>query len=420
MTDGRTFFVGMDPNSEKKEPPVNLDGDDSFGNAQTETLISVGMGKGNTAQVYPNIVYPHGFTSVSGASIGEAETFCCVYNTPYPTQVITEDISDTRLLCFSSNEDISNGFRNTSLSPLTKRRKNRWVDMGELETIGHEGILWLVTPWIYERSRSWENEYEKYDSVVEYYSIEPVSMTIKSIANVTYPQQRDNMVIYEFGSGGPCMHWIAGVLYVLLMITISPFCYWLIKKKKMNVGVAPLTLATCFLLAAVNESIGSYVCFAVTIATSILLLRGTRTWRDVILYIHYSIILFFLVKFLFGAWMDVLFLILGVVVGVFLNHPILEIMGWIGGPVYVIFLSMDILRNDDHYYYPHWIFESIIWFSIAVVVSCGLVSTGRALRKYRAYVSYYGRRLWASIRSLETSSSRQSGDGDNLARRLID
>lgn len=180
----------------------------------------------------------------------------------------------------------------------------------------------------------------------------------------------------------------------------------------------PLALTSCLLLAAVSDSIGTYFCFAVSLGTSFLLFHGTRTWRDVILNVHYSIIFFFAVQFLLGEWLNVLFVIIGVVVGVLLNHPILEVLGWVGGPVFLVISCMSALLAEDHYYNPDWILEGISLFLVAIIVSCGLVSTGQALRKYRAYVSYYSRRLWASIRTLEGPLSQQ--EGDNLTRRLID
>ena len=113
-----------------------------------------------------------------------------------------------------------------------------------------------------------------------------------------------------------------------------------------------------------------------------------------------------------------------IVIGVILNHPLLQIAGYIIAPASIIFAFIE---TYVHYMPFMEAFATIV--PLSVLVGCGMVSAGQTLRKYRAYINYYSRRLWAGItaamrESVSTgrSSSSSGGEGEaneDLTRRLI-
>lgn len=112
-----------------------------------------------------------------------------------------------------------------------------------------------------------------------------------------------------------------------------------------------------------------------------------------------------------------------IVIGVILNHPILQIAACVIAPASILFAFIE---TYFHYIPVIEAFATIV--PLTVLVGCGMVSAGQTLRKYRAYVNYYARRLWTGISAAMresvpsgTSSSR-GGDGEaneDLTRRLI-
>ena len=111
------------------------------------------------------------------------------------------------------------------------------------------------------------------------------------------------------------------------------------------------------------------------------------------------------------------------VIGVILNHPILQIAGYVVAPASIIFA---LIETYVHYIPFIEAFATIV--PLTVLVGCGMVSAGQTLRKYRAYINFYARRLWTGIttamrESISTGRSTSSGgDGEaneDLTRRLI-
>ena len=134
----------------------------------------------------------------------------------------------------------------------------------------------------------------------------------------------------------------------------------------------------------------------------------------------YSLFLFFLFE---QGFEPGLAMICCLVIGVILNHPILQIAGYVVAPASIIFA---LIETYVHYIPFIEAFATIV--PLTVLVGCGMVSAGQTLRKYRAYINFYARRLWTGIttamrESISTGRSTSSGgDGEaneDLTRRLI-
>ncbi len=101
-------------------------------------------------------------------------------------------------------------------------------------------------------------------------------------------------------------------------------------------------------------------------------------------------------------------MVLSSIVGVLLNHPVLQLMGWIGGTAFVCFGLLFFLGYGS---------DNELWIMVpaGLVIGCGLVTLGHALTKYRAYVVYYAKKLWRA-----TANAANAGrGGDDMSTGLL-
>jgi hypothetical protein len=383
--------------------------------------ILLSTGSGNEFQTHSDVVAPQVFTSIKGNGNEDSDLFCCFYRRI--SKEANDDIfsggrsaiSLRSVLCVAKDEDISQGFRNVSLARSSSGRSS-WYPKG-FETNALDGMFWFASLWDHYRMRSWE--YQNSEYVTEFYTLDPTTMELKSIVNITKPQGNGHTVIHEFG--GSCLTWFVGVSSTLAMAVVLPCSFWMMQKKKMTIGVAPVTIATCFVLASFNDKLSPQVGLATIIVTSALLVCRFPKWlhQEIVLHIHYSVIVFFSLQFFDGS-LAALLVIIGCLTGIVLKHPVLEVAGWTGGAACIAMSIFQFFVDDEGFS-----FQYILLIPFSVVVGCGLVSTGRAVRKYRAYINYYSRRLWFHIRTAERAPSHGSAttslrEQQDLTRRLID
>eukprot|EP00542_Grammatophora_oceanica_P015032 CAMPEP_0194037272 /NCGR_PEP_ID=MMETSP0009_2-20130614/9611_1 /TAXON_ID=210454 /ORGANISM="Grammatophora oceanica, Strain CCMP 410" /LENGTH=131 /DNA_ID=CAMNT_0038679369 /DNA_START=43 /DNA_END=438 /DNA_ORIENTATION=- len=107
-----------------------------------------------------------------------------------------------------------------------------------------------------------------------------------------------------------------------------------------------------------------------------------------------------------------------VCIGLVLNHPLLQLCGWIGAIVTIV---MAVVAVFDPY---PW--DLLLTIPLSIVISFGLASLGFYLSKYRLHMIIYSRRLWRALEATGGSRQRvqrhvQEGDSDDRLRRgLLD
>lgn len=100
------------------------------------------------------------------------------------------------------------------------------------------------------------------------------------------------------------------------------------------------------------------------------------------------------------------------VIGVLLNHPVLQLSGWIGGTALVCYSLFGSLIGGRYSPYDDDMItkQNHLWMVPAgMVIGCGLVVLGHALTKYRTYVVYYMKSLWRATANT-TSAGQHRGD----------
>jgi hypothetical protein len=153
------------------------------------------------------------------------------------------------------------------------------------------------------------------------------------------------------------------------------------------------------------------------------LLQSTVIDREAVVWLHYSVLVYISIgAFLTHSDEFFLFLFGGMLVGLMLDHPVLQMVGCIGATWCIswVLLSVifgDIIRSG----------EAIFPF----LVGCGMVTTGNTLKRYRPLLRYYCRRMWkrlvaallpdaASGSDTGLSSRTQENEDNEIPRRLME
>jgi hypothetical protein len=82
---------------------------------------------------------------------------------------------------------------------------------------------------------------------------------------------------------------------------------------------------------------------------------------------------------------------IGLGMGLALDHPVLQLGGWIGGP-FAVFLLLFYSITDS----IDWL-ELVAFIPLSVLIACGMVTAGNQLTRYRPFLLFYLRRLWRSL-----------------------
>jgi len=112
-------------------------------------------------------------------------------------------------------------------------------------------------------------------------------------------------------------------------------------------------------------------------------------------------------------------IVLCIIVGILLNHPVLQLAGWIGGAtaVFVGIFSFFLGGGD---------IEDLLEVPLSIIIGCGLVSAGYTLTKYRAYILFYLRRLWRAMDAVRGNTGRRTSgrivqeSRDDMTRGLLE
>jgi len=386
---------------------------------------------------------------VSGDTETDSELFCCSYEEGgrSPSDLYKRHpLEQTRrFLCVASGEDISHGFRNVSLpnKPNDGRRVNPYDKEGKAKA--HEGSLYMeYTSFMYIGTGLYTGFNQRIFAQMEVFKLSPVTMTLESIANITGDQ---NMGAVISGSGPACDLWVNLITTGLAAIAVFPAAVWLMNKKQIPAGSVPFVIMVFAVLCEVaNDDFAIAFGLVASVVASASLLgvikAPSRLFdRERLIWIYYAMVC------LFSAWdWDIYFdrahierarfdgisgktrlevpwwsfLILSTFVGVLLNHPVLQSMGWIGGTVLVCFGMFGSLLAradiDDYDYYDRTSYGKLWMVPAGLIVGCGLVALGEALTKYRAYVAYYLKTLW---RATADATRAGRGGGDSMTTGLL-
>lgn len=449
LNDGRTFFQGLEKMANETDENVDVDDYTIYNSLEYRpTLISTA--KDGTIQNHRNVLDPRYFTSVKGNSEIDSQAFCCSYTERRDMDKRERSFRrDTgrHLLCVTSSEDVSDEFRNISLPAKTKNGARMVQNQREAKVKAYNGEL-------YFEYTTYDHDYTAFQTMfaqMEIYKVNPDTMRVESIANVT-GEENMGTVISGDGSGSACNIWIDAIGTSLAAIVVFPASYWLLKKKQMPSGFALAVLMLFEIIGDIaNDDFANALGFVTAVAASICLLGIVKVprliSREMLVWAYYAVICYFLLT----AWKNQStarrelqrygsstthkhrleipwwsFALLSSIVGVLLNHPVLQVSGWVGGIAMVFHGLLGTLvdfggrrspyDDDDMLQYGSTRKHGDLWMVPAgVVIGCGLVALGHTLTKYRAYVVYYLKKLW---RATANAASVGRG-GDDLTTGLL-
>ncbi|KAL3928844.1 MAG: hypothetical protein SGBAC_012471, partial [Bacillariaceae sp.] len=398
LTDGRTFFIGSSFN----ETEYNDTEGDPYAVDYPENIL-FSAGPNGTLTRYANVHEPsNGFISIAGESEEKSESFCCTFQKHKRSEMIYyRGHPSTEILCLSSGEDISEVFRNTTLIPGEKREtKGRYLRSSSTKAFA--GQLWYAASWQYDID-DWSMDSE--EAVTEFLRLDPETMEVETVANISKTRGgRHDVPRYDFAAEDECGKTMS-LLSLSSLVVVLPVSLYVLIKKRMGAGIVPLALATCFIVMSFDEDVLAMMCVILVLCTTIsLILRRPKCFnREMMVHLHYTLVFFAMFGLMDrGRFSGVVVTGLALLAAMVLNHPILQIIGWIGGLGGALFLMM--AASNPRSFGP-FVDEgqAMILVPVCIVVGFGVVSIGTLLKRYRAYIVFYSSRLWALIRNAETN-----------------
>jgi hypothetical protein len=409
LNNGMTYFAGTNRtlweekyNSNNK---IMTRGHNNFNNDYDDDLHNSwkikrkgGLGKelfsagpDGTLISYPQIGHPHYFTKlvvVSGSKErSQSELFCCIY--------ISKELTDKlnswertlwggwpSVLCMGgewTDDDQAKKQLRTIGLPIDAREERFMEDYA---VRGYEGTWWIriqcYLPQVGGRH-------------VKIYKLDPHTMNLTVVAS-TYPEgaMEENGYI-------PCFDWINAVRCIVGAPLLLLMAYWQLKFRDIPAGMASLCLGPLVVMIYLDAEWAARFVALASVGATISLFSELPPWmsRDMVhwgMYTSLAVLVVMLESF-DGEQYSILCLC--VIIGVVLNHPVLQIMGWLFGAVTLFFALLDL---------------NAAGILVCLVVSCGFLRLGVSLDKHRPYLVYYSRRL-TRILNLAARNSLSTGQG---------
>jgi hypothetical protein len=290
----------------------------------------------------------------------------------------------------------------------------------------HSGKLWVLVQVYSEEERGVTMHYSSYSSEVpqttEIYKLHPETMQVSSIANVTYND--GNWNLFRRGKTDKCSQWTTVIGSVVGAAVLGPASFWMLKERKMPAGVVPVCVGLIKLIGLLSEDLAEGIAFLMVVALTIALFGTVPALmgRDMLLWALYSTLaVLFAISPGYVGRIGVM--ILFVIIGLVLDHPVLQLVGWLGGIATLFIGIFSFSLKHGEYEDP---VEDLVIIPIGIVVSCGLVSMGYNLTRYRAYLVYHCRRLWRLMSTTMSEASTSRGNvtgqqlhGDDITRGLL-
>ena len=267
------------------------------------------------------------------------------------------------------------------------------VDFVAESAAASDGALWLLMEKYYSTpvSNHHRNSWSHHEThVKEYYTIDPARMQLVSVTNTS---ETHNDFMAESNSKR-CRFWSRWLPRAVAAVVLIAASLWLYKvRHNMSAGIAPGGMAVVLVLEAIHDDLALALSFLAVGSAAMALVAGSAlpkgfrreglVWA---MYTTFSYIVFCSIDS--GAIVQlVVTLVMLVMVGVLLNHPVLEIMGWVGGigAVCLGIFSLFVYSNLEH---------SLLMIFLGILVGCGSVTVGYNLTKYRSYIVFYLKRFW--------------------------
>jgi hypothetical protein len=379
---------------------TTLASSDPYSGSRSSHLVRVWPN--TTLEIFPEENIYSGFLA-----IGE-DGFCfSLKDSDFGVRSEFDKIKPLWLLCYDSSDK---SFRNTT------------IDLGEYSRSGHfgpfVGLKMMDMRWY--NDTIWlrvnlENDWRRVNVRPAIYTVDHETMNCTEIAKAV-KHARSNACAKN-------LRWLnAGVGAISL--TFASF--WLLNLRGCPAGMVPLISCIMVVFARISWYLAFFsALMGATVAAVSLVgscLPPTMS-RDMVLWALYTILLCLVSPFDYVVsgllfpfeysdneselGFTVVVLLLLVVIGLILNHPVLQLMGW---GVSIVTVEVVFMAFVTPYRYSgDWIFVLI-----GILVSVGLVTAGHCMTRYRAYMVWYSRRLWRALN--EASPGR---DNENLTQHLV-
>jgi hypothetical protein len=200
---------------------------------------------------------------------------------------------------------------------------------------------------------------------------------------------------------------IVFVIVILILITSSR---WLLNVKQMSVGAVPACWAIFLILdVSLNRFLGTMLAGIAFLA----LLRciSLPVHREILVWFLYTWLCLYAIpggyseSFSFhSVWFVV---VIATLVGFILNHPVLCLLGWMGGFVSVV-------GGICLLFIPHQQHHGVLVIVFGIIIGCGGVALGNMLIVYRTYGIYFVRRIWADMNHLLFPSTESTRGNRNM------
>jgi hypothetical protein len=426
--DGMTYFQGFnrtafnnDKNRIEEESDMEYDTNDPF-------IVLFSAARDGTLQSYPLILRPRYFTNWAGPSKEASQGFCCLFtnktknnnNNRKGGQVVVI----TSIACRGEKQP---HLRTIDLLQVKEENDNPSMLNRSFsrDTLlqAYQGLLYIRVRWYYHETNARQ---------LEILTLNPQSMNLTSIAKTRnlFDEQsfeRDTYNMHYRSSDEHCAHWIDGVKSVVGVPLLFLVAHWLVKLRDIPAGMTLLCLGV-YILASIIFWKNTHVFGAVTsvAATISLLLGGTTTtrnsgsalppWmsREMVLWGLYTTLIVSAVASpdFWCCWrLPIGIVCLGAVIGVILNHPVLQILGGVGAVATVLLVVVTIVAPEYSMNYFEWGLWTIA--PSGLVISCGIFSLSFSIQKYRFYLVAYLRRVWRILQLASTNrtAGRRGGSG---------
>jgi hypothetical protein len=382
MVDGTTYFIGRQPSN------------GSWVNQDRATLASTGPD--GSIRFYPNVQEPKGIWNVKGENALASQSFCCVYdeNLQLFDRLEQEETrgnytKKTMLFCLTASEESGGTFRNTTLYEKTIYHPSIASVAAKL----YEDKLWLgleLEPSYFYFSP--ESDVPVNRNSREFYKVEPEAMKIVSVANISDTQY--SSIPFSLYKENNCSNFFNDAIILAVVVSVLiPVSFWLVKVHQMPVGVVPACVAAFHALGWMSDGLALGLGFVAAVSVTLALLVGlTLSWmgREVLVWALYTIWPSLAVLGVDRGG-EIVAPVLMLCVGVMLNHPVFEIVGFVGGVSAVCFGVISLLFHLSE---PKVGFLIIF---LGIIFGCGTVTIGYNLTKYRAYILYYLKRWWRGV-----------------------
>ena len=115
--------------------------------------------------------------------------------------------------------------------------------------------------------------------------------------------------------------------------------------------------------------------------------------------------------------MVAIIIVLYITIGFLLNHPVLQLLGWVCGTI-TVFIGIFSLTHEamqkesqSHDYYtsrPTIMADQFLLITFGITAGCGLVTIGNLLTRSRAYIVFYINHFLRAAR--ESNFARRRGE----------